>query len=545
MLCIDVDNIFKEYLKGETRSISEFESSDVLKSVALKSQCHLTVNQYRACRAFCVENGTTENVFVSYIKVLKAEQEEDAGNVDYNTVDINTNETVAHHDANINSVIDIDDDFGCHSYEMANPNIEGNRVSLIDSVCKDVRDLYPELKKLCCEKYPGLDLSNQTLVVRVKLSFDGTSSTVKSDKEASRLEVPSWFRGTVCVMSVDIVMDDGEEMELFKEPSPNSGDTNDIILLWKADENNFATVALAMSIYDEECEVTKNSAFDILLKTEEGDLIDVNENEHVGRNLRQRLVIKVDKPKDEKLSRKCHNRAGAGSSFPCTYCSESRTGASAPPFNGQNPITLTNRLEKEAGIYITQNPSQKNQQNILETSLGQKGEPFTTAEPKEEPMDVLHLDINIVNPLFIIGSRILHFGSDQFPLYTYVKTSIQKSDIDQSESLYLKKLLKFCPTIPDLTQMPGNFCREFSSEENKHLILKPLPECLAKQKFADVMDLWRKLRRTHKKTNPSENYRKLKRNAIVISNHIQYFITFLNGHSVYPELGCKTNLCFY
>ena len=38
-LCIDVDNIFKEYLKGETRSISEFESSDVLKSVALKSQC--------------------------------------------------------------------------------------------------------------------------------------------------------------------------------------------------------------------------------------------------------------------------------------------------------------------------------------------------------------------------------------------------------------------------------------------------------------------------------------------------------------------------
>ena len=100
----------QEYLKGETRSISEFESSDVLKSVALKSQCHLTVNQYRACRAFCVENGTTENVFVSYIKVLKAEQEEDAGNVDYNTVDINTNETVAHHDANINSVIDIDDD---------------------------------------------------------------------------------------------------------------------------------------------------------------------------------------------------------------------------------------------------------------------------------------------------------------------------------------------------------------------------------------------------------------------------------------------------
>ena len=59
----------------------------------------------------------------------------------------------------------------------------------------------------------------------------------------------------------------------------------------------------------------------------------------------------------------------------------------------------------------------KNQQSILEISLGQKGEPFTTAEPHEEPMDDLHEDINIVSPLFIFGiTRILHFGKDQFPI---------------------------------------------------------------------------------------------------------------------------------
>ena len=118
-------------------------------------------------------------------------------------------------------------------------------------------------------------------------------------------------------------------------------------------------------------------------------------------------------------------------------------------------------------------------------------------------MDVLHLDINIVSPLFTIASRILHFGNDQFPTYTYVKTNAQKSDLEQSESLYLKSLLKFCPTIPDLTQMPGNFFRKFSSEENKDLILKPLPECEAKHKFAAVMDLWRRIRRTHKSSNPT------------------------------------------
>ena len=115
---------------------------------------------------------------------------------------------------------------------------------------------------------------------------------------------------------------------------------------------------MAMSIYDEECEVIRKSVFDILIDTGEEDLMDVNENVMGGRSIRQRLVIKVDKPKDEKLSRKCHNRAGAGSSFLCTYCIETRSEASAPPFDGENPITLTNIIEKEAGIYITQNPSQ-------------------------------------------------------------------------------------------------------------------------------------------------------------------------------------------
>ena len=52
--------------------------------------------------------------------------------------------------------------------------------------------------------------------------------------------------------------------------------------------------------------------------------------------------------------------------------------------------------------------------------------------------------------------------------------------------------------------MPGNFCREFSSEQNKDLILGPLPECDAKSQFAALMMLWRELRSIQKKTNPTE-----------------------------------------
>ena len=98
----------------------------------------------------------------------------------------------------------------------------------------------------------------------------------------------------------------------------------------------------------------------------------------------------------------------------------------------------------------------------------------------------------------------MHFGNENYPQYTYIKHKDQKSSLEQSEVIYMKELLKFCPTIPEITQMPGNFCREFSSEENKDLILAPLPQCEAKTSFAQLMDLWRTIRSTHKKTNPTE-----------------------------------------
>ena len=70
---------------------------------------------------------------------------------------------------------------------MFNPNIEENRISLANSICEEIEELYPILVQACCEKYPGLDLSQTTLEVHTKVAFNETKSALRSDKEASRL----------------------------------------------------------------------------------------------------------------------------------------------------------------------------------------------------------------------------------------------------------------------------------------------------------------------------------------------------------------------
>ena len=108
-----------------TRGVTKSENAiDVLQTVALKSECNLTVGQYRGCRKFALQNQVGTNLFVPYEKVLVAEGELDAGNVAYDVIQFG--EIIEHHEAIPNSgTIDVDSDIGCISYEMLNPNIEG------------------------------------------------------------------------------------------------------------------------------------------------------------------------------------------------------------------------------------------------------------------------------------------------------------------------------------------------------------------------------------------------------------------------------------
>ena len=72
------------------------------------------------------------------------------------------------------------------------------------------------------------------------------------------------------------------------------------------------TISLAFSIYDEECKEMKDNIYEV--KTKRKVEVDVNQNvndEDQDVFVKQKIKIYIDKPKDEKLSRNAHNRAGA------------------------------------------------------------------------------------------------------------------------------------------------------------------------------------------------------------------------------------------
>ena len=88
-----------------------------------------------------------------------------------------------------------------------------------------------------------------------------------------------------------------------------------------------------------------------------------------------------------------------------------------------------------------------------------------------------------MSQLVKIACRIYFFGSDVNPKFSYEKSELKKQAMEESEADYFEKIRRFCPTMPDLTQMPGNFCRQYCSDENKENILTPLPDCAEKISF--------------------------------------------------------------
>ena len=215
-------------------------------------------------------------------------------------------------------------------------------------------------------------------------------------------------------------------------------------------------------------------------------------------------MINLDLPKDEKLARKSHGQAGAGSDFLCTYCDASRSTVANPPYFGSKEVNLTANLLLEAAIYCNLNPSKKSQAEVAKHSFGVKELPLTSTEPSQEPPDSLHLDINVSQHLITIAIRIYHFGSKKNPTFHYEKTELLKKDLEKSEAKYFTKLRERIVTLPELTQFPGNFAREFCADENKNFIIDPLPDCPEKNTWQRLMTLWRSMRSIHKSNeNPT------------------------------------------
>ena len=212
----------------------------------------------------------------------------------------------------------------------------------------------------------------------------------------------------------------------------------------------------------------------------------------------ERISINLDYPKDEKLARKCHGQAASGSDYLCTYCDASRRTISEPPYIGDKNVNLTSTLLSEAARYCNLNPGKKSQEVIVKHSYGIKEQPITSTEPKDEIPDALHLDINVTTHLITIAVRIYHYGGREGAKFQYEKSEAEKKGIERSEAKYFTKLRERITTLPELTQFPGNFAREFVAPENAEFISEPLPQCDEKKTWLRLMVLWRCMRSIHK-----------------------------------------------
>ena len=70
--------------------------------------------------------------------------------------------------------------------------------------------------------------------------------------------------------------------------------------------------------------------------------------------------------------------------------------------------------------------------------------------------------------------------------------------------------------MPEHTQNPGNFRREFCSDENAEFIAGPLPDIPDTTVWKELMALWRKMRAVHKSSHdPSDDEIKQYENWVV------------------------------
>ena len=201
-----------------------------------------------------------------------------------------------------------------------------------------------------------------------------------SDEDSESLVVP---RGDITEVVATAEMEESNTIEKkfeWREPLPNSNNTNVPLVLVRGDENNEATVGLCLGLYESEFkDLDNNETLEVEVKGSDG-------------NLRSdKFQVDIDYPKDEKLARKTSGLAGSGSDYLCTYCSSRRTTCMDTPPAGDSKVTLTNTLLRETAQYCLKNPSKKSQEQIASVARGVKVKPVCCTEPCSERPDALHL----------------------------------------------------------------------------------------------------------------------------------------------------------
>lgn len=106
--------------------------------------------------------------------------------------------------------------------------------------------------------------------------------------------------------------------------------------------------------------------------------------------------------------------------------------------------------------------------------------------------------------LTTVASRLFHHKESGQPL-KYEKTEGEKKEMESNEAKYHKILRKRITTLPEITQNPGNFAREYCDQSNAVFIREPLPDIPDTENWEECMTRWRKMREIHKSNmDPSD-----------------------------------------
>jgi hypothetical protein len=231
-----VQQVFKIFLeKAEPAA-----NMTPLEGLALKIGADLSNSQYQKLR----RNKMVGEVIPSLVRVTKAKEMLDPGNVEYKVFLKSGGQEVEHHKAQPNSgIIDVDDDLGPFSYGDLNINVQGCRATLHDTIAKLFEEKYLEIESWMIEKkvYDSIQGDpDREVKVYVKVCLDGTTAAVKSAKGASRLPIPNWLRGTVGIVGAEITWHgDLPEVE-HSEPAVNDDEN---VLLNSVSNLDVGTIA--------------------------------------------------------------------------------------------------------------------------------------------------------------------------------------------------------------------------------------------------------------------------------------------------------------
>ena len=209
----NIDDCFKAFLH-ETTAKKSTEISPMM-ALALKLEVNLSHRQY-----IKISSSKLFGKLPGMVRVRKAGDLLDPGNVYYQVL-TKHGDVISEHPAVPGSgLIDIDDSLGMMSFGDLNVNVRGFRASLTDTVSKVLEESFVDIENELKKNEAAAADNDKELKAFFKVAMDGTNAPMRSEKGSTRVSVCNWFRGTVCLVAVQVLYNIIRRRSSGENPNP-------------------------------------------------------------------------------------------------------------------------------------------------------------------------------------------------------------------------------------------------------------------------------------------------------------------------------------